>query len=122
MTVLGTEQPYEQYTGTGDRVFYEYGFTWNGQEVFVLVNGVPVTFTQQSTGVLLDEAPAIGESIIIYRLTGIDQLADFQPFEAFPGNKTEDALDKLILLKQEAAIFRADLNLYADQPLSLIHI
>lgn len=122
MTVLSTDPPYSQYTGTGERVFFEYGFDWAGSTVYVEVDGVPVTFTQQSTGVVLDVAPALGSSVNIYRDTDITQERDFTAFDGFVSSWTEDALDKLILLKQEAAFFRARTNLAALHYLEKVEI
>jgi hypothetical protein len=122
MTVLSTDPPYSQYTGTGERVFFEYGFEWTGSTVYVEVDGVPVTFTQQSTGVVLDVAPPLGSSINIYRNTDITQERDFTAFDGFVSSWTEDALDKLILLKQEAGYFRAQTNLAAIPYLEKVEI
>lgn len=104
-----------QYTGTGTRKLFEYGFeVFEDTHVFVTVNGYPVDVVEQDNGVVIDPAPALGAIILIYRETDVTQLADFQPFESFPAEKTEDAVDKLIYLKQEAFIWRAQLNLFAD--------
>jgi hypothetical protein len=122
MTVLSTDPPYSQYTGTGERVFYEYGWDWTGEPVYVEVGGLPVTFTQQSTGVLLDTAPALGVSIVIYRETEITQERDFTAFDSFDAHWTEDALDKLILLKQEAGQYRAALNLDVNRNVERVRL
>jgi hypothetical protein len=121
MTVLADTQAYVQYTGTGTRVFFEYDFVMlDDSAVYVLVDGQPTEVTQQATGVVFDVAPVVGAEIVIYRITDITQLSDWQSFEAFHGVKTEDAQDKLILLKQEAAIFRAKMNLFADHQLDRV--
>lgn len=122
VTVLSTDPPYSQYTGTGERVFYEYGWDWTGEPVYVEVDGLPVTFTQQTTGVMLDVAPALGVSIVIYRKTEITQERDFTAFDAFEAYWTEDALDKLILLKQEAGQYRAALNLATDRNVERVRL
>ena len=57
MTVLSTDLPITQYTGTGSKTYFEYGFDLVDQTVIVEVDGVPVTFTQQAIGVVLDVAP-----------------------------------------------------------------
>lgn len=118
MTVLETDLSYSQYTGTGARTFFEYDFDWDGEPVLVLVDNVPVEFEQQTTGVMLAEAPILDAEVLIYRVTDITQLRDFQAFEAFKGEKTEAACDKLIRLKREAALWRARMNLAADQQLT----
>lgn len=123
MTVLSTDEVYEQYTGNGVRRFFEYGFTLTPEtDVRVLVDGVPVSYTAQATGVLLDVAPPIGSVIYVYRITDITQLRDFEAFEEFHGDKTEFMMDKLILLKQEAIVYRAKCNLYASQPVEKVEI
>lgn len=123
MTVLAETQPYEQYSGNGIWTFFEYGFEMlPDSTVYVLVDGVPVTFTLQDTGVVLDVAPGLGSVINIYRFTDITQLSEWNSFDSFDASKTEDALDKLILLKQEAAVFRALMNLYADHQLFFVDI
>jgi hypothetical protein len=123
MTVLAETQPYEQYSGNGIWTFFEYGFEMlPDSTVYVLVNGIPVTFTLQDTGVVLDVAPPLGAVINIYRFTDITQLRDWQTFESFDADKTESALDKLILLKQEAAVYRALMNLYAEHQLPWVRI
>ncbi|GAF90883.1 unnamed protein product, partial [marine sediment metagenome] len=123
MTVEAGTQAYIQYTGTGSRVFYEYGFVMlDDSVVYVLVDGQPTEVTLQENGVVFDPAPVLDAVILIYRITDITQLADFQSFEAFHGVKTEDALDKLILLKQEAAVFRAQMNLLANHKLDRVTI
>jgi hypothetical protein len=122
MTVLDTRDPYIQYTGTGSRRYFEYGFAWNGETVVVEVDGVPVSFAYQAEGVYLDVAPALDAEIVIWRETDITQERDFTAFDAFKGSWTEDALDKLILLKQEAAIWRAQTNLRANHQLDRVTI
>ena len=113
MTVL-IEQVITQYSGTGSRKLFEYGFeVFDDTQVFVTVNGSIVDFIAQDNGVVIDPAPPLGSVILIYRETDVTQLRDFQPFEAFKADKTESAVDKLIYLKQEANIWRARLNLYA---------
>ena len=104
-----------QYTGTGTRTFFEYGFElYEDSTVYVLVDGVPVSFVEQETGIVISPAPSLGAVIFIFRETETTQKRDFQAFESFPAEKTEGAVDKLILLKQEALIWRAAMNLYSD--------
>jgi hypothetical protein len=112
-----------QYTGTGSRVFFEYGFDINEDTgVYVLVDYLDAAYTLQATGIVFDVAPAQGALILIYRITDLTQLRDFQPFESFPADKTESALDKLIYLKGEAIVFRAFCNLLAIHALDRVTI
>jgi hypothetical protein len=111
---------YTQYTGTGAKTFFEFGFPiLEGSAVYVTVDGLPVVFIMQETGVVLDPAPALNAVIEIYRWTNVDQLADFTAFESFDAEKTEDAVDKLIMLKQEGW-FRGAMNLFADPKLDMV--
>jgi hypothetical protein len=123
MTVPNQSLPYSQYTGTGDRTFFEYGYeNYENSGVFVLVDGRTVNYVAQETGVVITPAPALDAVVILYRLTDITQLADFEAFESFTGLKTEDAVDKLIYLKQEAAVWRADMNIRSDPSLAFVTI
>jgi hypothetical protein len=111
---------YTQYTGTGAKTFFEFGFPiLDGSAVYVTIDGLPVVFIMQETGVVLDPAPALNAVIEIYRWTNVDQLADFTAFESFDAEKTEDAVDKLIMLKQEGW-FRGVMNLFADPKLDMV--
>ena len=118
--MIAFNDAYTQYTGTGARTFFEFGFpVLEGSQVYVLVDGLPVVFIMQETGVVLDPAPALNAVIEIFRWTNVDQLADFTAFESFDADKTEDAVDKLIMLKQEGW-FRGAMNLFADPKLDMV--
>jgi hypothetical protein len=111
---------YTQYTGTGVRTFFEFGFPiLPGSQVYVLVDGLPVLINQQTTGIVFDDAPILDATIEIFRLTDVTQLRNFEAFESFDAAKTEDAVDKLIMLKQEGW-FRAAMNLFADPRLDRV--
>lgn len=119
MTVIFNDA-FTQYTGTGAKTFFEFGFpVLEGGSVAVFVDGLPVAFTLQATGVVLDPAPALNALIEIFRLTDVTQLSNWEEFESFPAAKTEDAVDKLIMLKQEGH-FRAAMNLFADPKLDRV--
>ena len=123
MTVLSTDLAYEQYSGNGTQTYFEYGFELTSEtQVHVTVDGVPVTFEYQANGVVISPAPPQDSVILVMRETEITQLRDFQAFDSFNAAWTEDACDKLILLKQEAAIWRALCNLYALQPVEKVEI
>ena len=115
---------YTQYTGTGVRTFFEYGFPVlapGEYAVKVTVDGLVVAHTLQDTGVVITVAPALGAIVELFRWTDVDQLRDFVPFEAFPAEKTEDSVDKLIMLKQEGW-FRGRMNLVAVPFLSEVEL
>jgi hypothetical protein len=115
---------YTQYTGTGVRVFFEYGFPVlapGEYAVLVLVDGQVAAHVLQDTGVVLTVAPPLGSIVELFRWTDVDQLRDFVPFAAFPAAKTEDAVDKLIMLKQEGW-FRGRMNLVAVPFLSEVEL
>ncbi|GAF87796.1 unnamed protein product, partial [marine sediment metagenome] len=82
-------------------------------------DGLPVVFAYQVTGIVIDPAPILNAVIQIYRWTDVNQLSDFEAFESFDAEKTEDAVDKLIMLKQEGW-FRAAMNLIAVPELSKV--
>jgi len=110
---------FTQYTGTGSKTFFEFGFpVLEGGTVVVFVDGLPVAFTLQATGVVIEPAPALNAFIEIFRITNVDQLSNWEEFESFDAAKTEDAVDKQIRLKQEG--FRAGMNLFADPKLDRV--
>lgn len=109
-----------QYTGTGSRTYFEYGFTFlEGSGVKVLVDGVTPVFTQQEGGVVITPAPVLNAIVVLFRLTDVDQLRDWVPFESFDADKTEGACDKLIMLKSEAW-YRAAMNLTSEHLLDRV--
>jgi hypothetical protein len=114
------ETGYTQYTGTGSRTFFEYGFTFiEGSGIKVLVDGVTPVFEQQDNGVVITPAPVLNAVVVLFRLTNVDQLSDWVPFESFDAEKTEDACDKLIMLKSELW-FRGPMNLTSEHLLDRI--
>ena len=46
-------------------------------------------------------APTSAETVVIRRLSGLQQLTDYQPADSFPAASHEDALDKLTNITQE---------------------
>ncbi len=104
-----------EYTANGSARFFAYGFdTPLDFTVFVTVDNLLMPFSQQETGILFEEAPEAGSIVRIYRASRIDQLRDWRVFGPFEAEKTEEALDKLIILKQEAWDWRANLNLVSE--------
>ena len=119
MTVLSTENSYIQYTTNGVTKYFEYGFVrYPGDTILVYLNNKRFyDFTEQAKGIVIKPAPKKG-TLIIAKETPITQERDFTAFDSFDASWTEDAMDKLILLKQQAARFRAFINLDADQYLN----
>lgn len=121
MTVTTEETSYSQYTGNGTQTYFEYGFTLReGDVIEVYVNGKAIPeassqkaegYTKQANGVIIIPAPVLKSIILIIRNTPITQERNFEAFDAFHASWTEDAMDKLILLKQEAARFGSQINL-----------
>jgi hypothetical protein len=119
MTVAFNDS-YTQYTGTGARTFFEFGFPiLDGSAVYVLVDNLPAAFTMQTTGVVIEPAPVLNAVVEIFRWTNVDQLSNFEAFESFDAEKTEDAVDKLIMLKQEGW-HRGAMNLLSDPQLDMV--
>ena len=115
MTVLNQNSPFSQHIGDGVTEFFLYGFEVKSySDILVDVDGVPTNFVRGDTGVTITPAPADGAVIDIKRSTSLDQLVDFTAQEAFKPDKTEDALDKLILLKQEAVLNLGIMNLLSQ--------
>ena len=102
MTIPVQETGYSQYTGTGSRTYFEFGFeTLEGGTVYVLVDRAVPQFVIQENGVVITPAPPLGSVVEIYRWTDVDQLRDWVTFDSFNAAWTEDAADKLIMLKSE---------------------
>lgn len=117
MTILVESNGLSFYTGNGSTVFFEFTFTLDpDSQVLVFVDGVLDTgdYQVQETGIRFFEAPVVGANIIIARLTDATQLRDWRAFDAFPPEKTEDAMDKLIRLKGENT-WRKNMNIWAIQ-------
>lgn len=106
------------YAGNGATVAFSfpYLFLANAHLVVILVNdttGVETTKTITThytvTGatnpaggtVTMLTAPAVGETLVIYRSTTLDQQVDYQSNDTFPAETHEGALDKLTLIAQE---------------------
>ena len=114
------ETGYSQYTGTGARQLFEYGFTVTEDTlVKVLVDGAVPVYTQQSNGVVITPAPILNAVVELYRYTDVTQLTDWVPFDSFNAEWTEDACDKLIMLKQEAW-YRTFMNLASEHLLDRV--
>ena len=111
MTVPIEYDGISQYTGDGSTTYFEFGFPVEGAGIFVTVDGEVVGYSIGITGITFDEAPAAGAVILLVRLTNVTQERNWYPFGPFPASKTELAVDKLILLKQETLNYRAKMNL-----------
>ncbi len=115
MTVIQTVQDEGgaiQYTGNGVQTFFEYPYELLPDSILlVTVNDISVSnYATHTNGITFNTAPPAGAIIILMRSSVIDQLRDWEPFDDFPAAKTEEACDKLILLKQEA-VYRGKMNL-----------
>lgn len=115
MTVLNDSAPFSQYIGDGVTTFFAYTFEIKDySDVLVSVDTIPTSFVRGDTGVTITPAPAVDATVDIRRSTSVDQLSDFTAQEAFKAEKTEDAVDKLILLKQEAILNLGGMNLLSQ--------
>lgn len=109
MTVT-TQQPFVGYSGDGITTTYAYPFRiLDDDHLFVFFNGVlqpsgdyTVIGEGDQTGgdVIFGVPPALGIAIDIVRRVPIDQQVDYRPFEAFPAETHEFALDKLTMMIQ----------------------
>lgn len=104
MTVLATGSGQAFLQGNGVQTYFEFGFALDQDSVIeVYVDSILVdNYTVGATGITFDTPPALGAVIEIDRITSLDQQRRWWPFEDFYSEKTEAALDKLILLKQES--------------------
>ena len=112
MTVLSDKPPFTRHVADGVKEVFHYIFEMKDYStVIVKVDDVPATFVREKAHVTISPAPIAGAIVSLARVTTIDQLTHWSPQEAFKGPKTEDAQDKLIMLKQEADFNEAAMNL-----------
>lgn len=116
---------------TGDGTTVTFPFDWAGSTVddftvYVTVDGEllesPADFTFNENSITFRDPPRAGARIFIGRATVIDQLRDWREFGPFQAEKTEGALDKLIVLKAEFAEWRARLNLATQRRVDSVTI
>ena len=124
MTVT-TDSGVKEYTANGTQTFFAFGFVLPAYStVLVLVDTEVVTnYTIQATGILFDVAPANGAIIRITRdsTAALNQLRNWRRQGDFDPEKTELALDKLIILKQEAE-YLALMNLSISRTNSVVTV
>lgn len=105
-----------QFVGDGVDDFYAYQFLRQEDfDVVVIVDNVlqiqDEDYIETPLGIQFTVPPANGADVFIYRVTQVSQLRDFRPFGPFPAELNEDAVDKLVILMQETADGRGNLNL-----------
>jgi len=112
MTISNKESIIE-YTGDGALVAFSYQFRAdNDEDISVYLEGV-----KQATGYILvrevdnigglvtfDVAPVGGALVAIRRIVAVDQLTDYQPYDPFPAETHERALDKLTMIAQQTEV------------------
>jgi hypothetical protein len=106
------------YVGNGASTVFTYPFyIITAEHLQVWVNGalLPVTgYTVTGVGnqfggeVTLAVAPLAGENLTLRRSVPATQLVDYRPFDPFPAETHEQALDKLTMIAQEEAGFIAN--------------
>ena len=109
------------YSGNGSTTSFAYAFkifTSSEAKVYVRTNATgaeslrsegsgstnySVTGVGQVAGgnIVFVTAPTAAETVVIRRLSALQQLTDYQPADSFPAASHEDALDKLTHITQE---------------------
>jgi len=110
MTIYDTSNKIN-YVADGIATAYDYGFRVDDadyMEVYfdgelVTTGGYSVTGIGDENGgqVVFDVAPTLDVNITLLRNTDETQLVDYVPYDAFPANVHEFALDKLTMIVQE---------------------
>lgn len=116
MTVPATPQPRAELVGDGVAVDFDFTFPYFpatlGQTLNVIRAGVAGAAHSESVNAEQESepggtvtflvAPIAGESIIIERVTPTSQLLDLNPMTPITQNGLEAALDKIVMMVQEA--------------------
>ena len=109
MTIQDTNNSIE-YTGDGVTVAFAYNFRVDrAEDMKVYFDLVPVPSGWQISGlgeatggtVTFNTAPAVDVGIVLVREIAIEQLVDYKPYDPFPANTQEFALDKLTMICQD---------------------
>ena len=112
MTIQDTSSD-QQYTGDGVVTIFSFDMkTLDPATIFVYINGGPVITgftttlnldqeTSPGGNVTFDVAPADGASVSLLRELPLNQETDYVPYDPFPANSHERALDKLTAIDQQ---------------------
>jgi microcystin-dependent protein len=109
MTVTA-QTPYIVYTASGSTTVFAYPFRiLDGNQLKVRLGAVLQVggYTISGIGaqgggnVTFAVAPLVGVLVSLVREVPVTQLVDYQPFDAFPAETHEQALDKLTMIAQE---------------------
>src|SRR3972149_6183129 len=107
---ISVQQPFVEYLGNSVATVFPYTFRiLDETHLQVFIDGVlqssgyTVSGVNQPNGgnVTFGTAPSIGAEISLVRVVTLDQQVDYQPFDAFPAETHERALDKLTMIVQE---------------------
>jgi hypothetical protein len=108
---LDVQIPRVDYTGDGFQTVFPFTFRLlNNSDLRVFVDDVQqventdytiLDLTEEGGDVSFFVAPADTLPIIIKRVTSRSQQVDYEPFDAFPAETHETALDKLTMIAQE---------------------
>lgn len=111
MTVLA-KVPIAEYNGNG--VITEFAWDWDmiaDSSIHAIIDNIIETgFNVQGNSVVFDTAPANGAEIKIYRRTILHMPEIYLPFERYPSAKNELSMDRIVMICQERAGFRASGN------------
>ena len=109
MTV-DVQVPYTELQGNGVSTSFGYPFLLpSAAWLRVYLNQVLQTGGYSVTGlnnpaggqVLFTTPPALGAIILLTRISPLNQLVDLQPYDAFPAQTVEDALNKMTIIAQQ---------------------
>ena len=105
------------YTGDGSQVDFPITFAFIDpvQVLWTPAGGSVIEDGADNWIVRMDSPPADGSEVRIYRDTPITQETEYRPYDAFPAESTENALDKLTEISQELENNKADkADVYSD--------
>ena len=105
------------YVGDGSRVDFPIAFDFIDpiQVLWTPAGGSVIEDGADNWIVRMDSPPADGAEVRIYRDTPITQETEYRPYDAFPAESTENALDKLTEIAQELENNKADkADVYSD--------
>jgi len=97
---------------TGDDVAVEFAYTYrmdsdSDMQVYLdeILQGAGYTVNRDiddiGGNVTFDVAPESGVLVTLLRVMELDQETDYVPYDAFPAESHEDALDKLTMISQQ---------------------
>lgn len=109
--MLATYNIKDIYTGDGVVTQFPYTFlVLEATHLYTMIDGIvqntseyTVTDIGEPTGgaVIFNTAPPLDSTVAIVREVPLDQLMDYKPYDPFPAESHEEALDKLTMITQQ---------------------